>query len=366
MKEEEEEYLHEIYYNPKKSGSFGGIEKIYQQVRSDGKFNITRKDVQTWLQSQEVHTTNRLPKHFIRRLKVISPYIDYMWDMDTASMLQYKKENKGFGFFIVAIDIMSRFLWCEAITTPSGNKVREALKRIFTKGRLPERIRTDKGSEFSNEIIQDFFDLQGIKHFVTQNEVKANYAERVIQTIKGKLMKYMRAKQTHHWLGTLEDFTKSYNNSIHRSIRQKPSSVTKKDEFKLWNLLYMPKKPFLPKNLSFKFEIGDFVRITKLRHAFVRFYSEHWTNEIFIIKNRKMEQYIPVYTLTDYAKDPIKGRFYEAELQKIYADENTIYLIDEVKESRHINGFDETLVSWKGWPEKFDTWIPTKDVKDFK
>lgn len=366
MKEEEKKYLQDIYFNPKKPSSFGGINKLYQYVKSEGKYNIHRKDIQKWLQSQEVHSTSRLTKHFIKRLKVISPYLDYMWDVDTASLNEYKKENKGFGYFILAIDIMSRFVWCEAVKTPSGINTRESLKMIFKKGRLPERIRTDKGTEFSNATVHNFLQLQGIKHFVTQNEVKSNYAERAIQTIKGKLMKYMRAKQTHHWLDKLEDFTKSYNNTIHRSIKQKPASVSKKDEVKLWNLLYMTKKPALPKNISFKFDIGDFVRISKLRHAFVRFYNEHWTNEIFIIKDRKLDQYIPLYSLTDFAKDPIKGRFYEAELQRVYTDENTTYLIDEVKKRRKRNGVRESLVSWKGWPEKFDSWIPSKDVVDFK
>ena len=365
MKKREENYLKELYYNPKKPGSFGGIDILFNHVRKEGKFNISRKDIGKWLQSQEVHTTNRLSRHFIRRRKVISPYIDYMWDMDTASMREYSKENKGFGYFVLAIDIMSRFVWCEAISTPSGGEVEEALKNILKDERIPERVRTDKGTEFSNTVIQKFFETHGIKHFVTQNEVKANYAERAIQTIKGKLMRYMRANQTHQWIDQLKPFTSSYNNSIHRSTKQKPGSVTKKDEFKLWNHLYMNKKPYLPKKLSYKFEIGDIVRISRLRHSFERYYSEHWTNELFFIKERNMEQYIPVYSLIDYLKDPIEGIFYEAELQKVYADENTVYNIEEVCGTRTNKGVKETLVKWMGWPEKFDSWIPTKDLQSY-
>ena len=363
MKKKEEKYLSEAYFNPKKSGAFGGIDKLFQHVKEEGKFNISRKDIKKWLQSQEVHTTNKQIKRFIRRRHVISPYIDYMWDIDTASMLEYKKENKGFGHFILAIDIMSRFVWCEAIKSPTGSAAEGVLKSFFSKDRIPERIRSDKGSEFSNDKMQKFFLSHNIKHFVTQNEVKANYAERAIQTIKGKLMKYMRANQTHHWIDQLQNFTNSYNNSIHSSINQAPSSVTKKDEFKLWQHLYVKKKPYLPKKLSYKFEIGDFVRITRLRHPFERYYSEHWTNELFIIKGRTMKQYIPVYVLVDYDKDPIEGTFYEAELQKVYADENTMYNIEEERESRIEKGVRETLVKWKNWPEKFNSWIPTKNLK---
>ena len=142
-------------------------------------------------------------------------------------MRDYSDENEGFGYFLLAIDIMSRFVWCQPMLTPSGEEVEKAFKNIFKDGRFPERIRTDQGTEFSNETVQDFFKSYEIEHFVTQNEVKANYAERAIQTIKGKIMRYIRAKQSLKWVDQLEKFTLSYNNTIHRSIKQTPASVTK-------------------------------------------------------------------------------------------------------------------------------------------
>ena len=362
-----ENYLKQIYYNPSKSSSFGGIDKLDHYVREKGKHSISREKIQKWLQSQEVHTTNLLPKHFIKRRQVIVPYIDYMWDVDTASMRGYMKENKGFGYFILAIDIMSRFVWCKPIKTPNGVETRKVFQQIFKEKRTPEKVRTDKGTEFSNKDVREFFEKHKIKHFVTQNEVKANYAERAIQTIKGKIMRYMRAKRTSHWLDQLQNITTSYNNTTHRTIKQSPASVTKEDENKLWGLLYSPKKlsKIIPKKLSYKFKIGDYVRVSRLRHAFQRYYNEHWTNEIFIIKERNMQQYIPVYVLIDYDKDPIKGIFYEGELQKVFVDENALYSVEKVVEERIQNRVKESLIRWKGWPEKFDSWIPSRNVKLF-
>ena len=224
---------------------------------------------------------------------------------------------------------MSRFVWCQPVQSPSGENIVEVLQHIFKKGRIPERIRTDKGTEYSNEEVKELLKSYNIKHFVTQNEVKANYAERAIQTIKGKIFRYMRAKQTNKWVDQLQQFTQSYNNTYHRSIKQSPATVSKKDENKLWEILYSSKKLSLPKKLSYKFKIGDIVRISHIRKPFQRYYSEHWTNEVFYVKDRNMQEYIPVYTLTDYAKDPIKGIFYEPELQKVHVDENTVYNIEK-------------------------------------
>ena len=288
-----------------------------------------------------------------------------MWDMDTASLVNFKKENKNFGYFILAIDVFSRFIWTKAIKTPSGKEAKEAIQSFLERGRKPLKIRSDKGTEFLNKIVQNFLKSEGIDHFVTQNEVKANFAERGIQTLKAKITRYLRANQTHEWVSVLQKITDSYNNSVHRSIKQAPGSVTKKDETKLWRVLYSLRKPNI-KKIKYKFELGDIVRISKLRKAFQRYYSEHWTNELFILKGRSLKQYIPSYSLTDYAGAKIEGIFYEEELQKVHIDENTLYNIEKVKEEREEGGRSESLVSWVGWPEKFDTWIPTKDLVDYK
>ena len=281
-------------------------------------------------------------------------------------MQKYAEKNKGYGYFIVAIDIMSRFAWCEIIKTPSGEEVKKALERIFKKGRLPSKIRTDKGTEYNNEIMTGYYGKENIDHFVTQNELKANFAERCIRTIKGKLMQYMRAKHTHEWISVLENITSSYNNTFHRSIKQTPASVSKKDEIKLWQELYLSQmKPPLSK-ISYKFNIGDLVRISKLRQAFQRYYSEHWTNEFFIIKNREMQEYIPTYKLTDYDGEEIKGTFYETELQRVYAGEDTEYNIEKIEKRRQRNRVKEVLIKWMGWPRKFNTWIPASEVKNYK
>jgi len=364
MNADEIEYVENIYYDPNIAGSFSGPYKLYKFIQKDGKFNISLKKITKWIQSQEVYTTNRLVKQKIKRRKVIVPYIDYMWDIDTASLKDYSKDNDNFGYFLLIIDIMSRFIWTHPIKTPSGLEVKKVLHDIFNTTRVPEKIRTDKGTEFSNKVIQKLFKSYNIDHFVTQNEVKANYAERGIQSIKGRIMRYLRSRQSHRWVDELSSITNSYNNTFHISINQSPASVTKKDENKLWEILYQkPSHPNIKKTI-FKFEIGAFVRISKLRKTFQRYYSEHWTNEVFIIKHRSFKQYIPTYELSDYADEAIIGIFYENELQTVYVDENTVYNIEKVIKTR--NKKSESLIKWMGWPTKFNSWIPTEDIQSYK
>ena len=52
---------------------------------------------------------------------------------------------------------------------------------------------------------------------LTRNEVKSNYAERFIKTLKKKINKYFLDKQKLRYIDALQDFVDGYNNSFHRT-----------------------------------------------------------------------------------------------------------------------------------------------------
>ena len=97
---------------------------------------------------------------------------------------------------------------------------------------------------------------------------------------------------------------------------------------------------------------------------FEKEYSEKWTGEIFTIINRKLNQNIPMYELKDYNNDVIQGFFYEPELQLAYIGSEILYKIENVLKKRKKNGEVEILVKWKGWPEKFNSWISERDAQN--
>ena len=54
--------------------------------------------------------------------------------------------------------------------------------------------------------------------------------------------------------------------------------------------------------------------------------------------------------------EPIKGKFYEPELQKVTAPER--FTIDRIlKTRRGADGKITYYVSWLGYPSKFNSWI---------
>ena len=52
------------------------------------------------------------------------------------------------------------------------------------------------------------------------------------------MYKYSTAKNTLTNINVLPQLVSSYNNSYHRSIKLKPSEVTKANETKVWDTLY--------------------------------------------------------------------------------------------------------------------------------
>jgi hypothetical protein len=109
-----------------------------------------------------------------------------------------------------------------------------ALKNIFAEGRSPSRIRNDKGQEFRSLLKQ-----RRIEHLFAQNtEIKANYVERVIKTIKSKMYRYFTHAQSYNYIGELQKIAGSYNKAYHRTIGMPLNKVTNGKETNLWWKMY--------------------------------------------------------------------------------------------------------------------------------
>ncbi len=102
-------------------------------------------------------------------------------------------------------------------------------------------------------------------------------------------------------------------------------------------------------------EIPNRVRIGKFKHVFGKGYLPNWSEETFTIVERHPT--FPVtYGLADLSGEPIKGKFYEQEIQKI-AKTDDVYEVERVLKTRKRAGKVEYYVKWKGYPSKFNSWI---------
>ena len=62
---------------------------------------------------------------------------------------------------------------------------------------------------------------------------------------------------------------------------------------------------------------------------------------------------LPAYKLQEWDGTPIKGTFYNEDVQKVDVTEDSLFRVEKVLKRRP----GQVLVRWKGWPAKYDSWI---------
>ena len=62
---------------------------------------------------------------------------------------------------------------------------------------------------------------------------------------------------------------------------------------------------------------------------------------------------VVTYRLSEWDGTPIKGTFYEPDVQKVQVSDDSLFRVEKVLKRKERN----VLVRWKGWPAKYDSWI---------
>ena len=181
--------------------------------------------------------------------------------------------------------------------------------------------------------------------YSTYNEGKSVVAERFIKTLKNKIFKHMTAISKNVYFDVLDDIVNKYNNTVHRTIKMKPIDLTE-DSYAEYNEDSNKKDP--------KFNIGDHVRISKYKNIFAKGYALNWSKEDFVVS--KIKNTVPwTYVVSDLNGEEITGTFYEKELQKTNQKE---FRIEKVLKRKG----DKLYVKWKGYDNRFNSWIDKKDL----
>ena len=88
---------------------------------------------------------------------------------DLAFVQDVAKENDGVNYLLVVIDVLSKYLWVRPMKNKTTQSLLEAFDSILSKGRKPEKLRTDNGTEFLNISFQQYLKKKNIQ-FYTANQ----------------------------------------------------------------------------------------------------------------------------------------------------------------------------------------------------
>jgi hypothetical protein len=316
---------------------------------------MTKKDIN--IIANEIHRP--AIKNFIRR-KVVVNNIDEIWAVDIVDMQKFDDDNDGYKYILTVIDCFSKFAWAVPLKSKTTHTTLEAIKKIIhDSGRKPEKIWSDAGREFVSKEVKEWLKVNNIELYHTYSENKSSIIERFNRTLKTNMWKLFTENQDHEYITILPKLLKHYNNSIHRTINMTPTQASKKSNenslrSRYAELIYDKNAKHKP-----KFNVGDKVRISKVKGTFEKGYEPNWSYEVFKIS--KVIHSIPVtYNLVDLEGEPITGSFYEQELQK--TSKENVYIVEDKIKSRMKNGEKEWFVKWYGFAEKYNSWVKEKDM----
>ena len=142
--------------------------------------------------------------------------------------------NKGIRYLLCAIDLFSKYTWAIPKKDQKGASIVNALKKIISEGRKPNKIWVDPGSDFYNKFFTDFLKMNNVEMYSTFNEGKSVAAERFTRALKNKIYKHMTTISKDVYVDVLDDIVNKYNNTIHKTIKMKPIDVTD-DSFAKYN-----------------------------------------------------------------------------------------------------------------------------------
>ena len=353
--------------------AFAAPKLVYEYLKHNHpQIGITFREVQEF--EREFVGVNQLLKNTKegkeKGVPIVAYGLDDLWQADLV-------DTHDKHFVLARIDVTSRqgdLIW---VSNKSGPAVFEAFKKLVfrNRGSFPNKLQTDKGSEFFNKWLRPFLNENGVNHFSGEGDRKSAMVERFNQTWQKFYYKYLeslpyqRNKQK-----VLDMVVSNYNRRPHSSLGGlAPSQVdleagnaivraqisqrencrkayTRKDKKKPSIVAYSGLRP------------GDTVRITKTRGPFFKQYRGTFSKEVFVVDSivfRPTGQNTPLFVLRDLMGEQIKGVFYRRQLQKVRLPKH--HKIEKVVRRGKQN---QALVKLVNFPSEHSIWVGKREVRN--
>ena len=248
--------------------------------------------------------------------KIVYNFVDEIWSIDLADMVDYKvSNNKGFRYIFIIIDNYSKYLWAIPLKNKHSQTITNEFSNIIaTSKRKPLKIESDRGKEWYNSIFQDFLKSKNIHHYSRFTDKGPSIAERVIRTLRSLLKKPVFEKRKADWLSELSYVIKQYNNTIHHSIKMTPNQASQKSNEKtVYSNLQDKREKQTP-----KYKLGQVVRTADIKKVFSKGDSTNYSYKLYTI-TEVIHDTIPSYRI-----DYLPERYNENLLlpTKLTLDEN--------------------------------------------
>ena len=136
---------------------FTDLKKHPETAFSGNKARLTRgiKRKKDWLKTQPAYTLFKPAPHRqgrYQRQRVMVGGMDEQWQADLADMGNYVKENSGYRYILLVIDVFSRYGFARPVKHKTGEEVAQALESIYVESQRHPKfyLQSDEGKEILN------------------------------------------------------------------------------------------------------------------------------------------------------------------------------------------------------------------------
>ncbi|KAL3100911.1 hypothetical protein niasHT_029332 [Heterodera trifolii] len=149
-----------IHHRPRRSQALPRCGKRREKVS-----NIyAKRDVQHYLEGHRTYTLMRPRRVRFPRASTVAAGFMTDVQVDLADFQALSRHNRGHRYLLVAVDVLSKRLFVVPLKNKRAEEMLEAFKLLIGQMPMaPHRIFSDKGTEFKNRLLKEFFEQREIE-----------------------------------------------------------------------------------------------------------------------------------------------------------------------------------------------------------
>ena len=318
---------------------------------------LTVKEIRDFLAQSRTYTV-----HYAYKPVKFNPY--YIWSLrqriqvDLTETSKISKYNNGYNYILVAIDCFSRKIWVKLLKTKTAEEVLSSFKAIMKETGHFSSVESDQGKEFLNKDFKNFCKQHRISMKIPYNHGHAPHVERVQSTLQNLIYKYITSTMNFRFIHKLQSFVDTYNNRKHRMTQLTPNQGELPKNHDHIRLMHQKYYNSVKPTKIIRFNVGDFVRIARLKPKFGRGYDKTSPEEIYKVTRIITEFPRVLFKISTLDGEDVIGSFYQEQLTKVTNQDE--YIIEKVIRKKK----GEVLVKFLGYEKP--EWIREANLTTIK
>ena len=263
-----------IYYDRE-----DGFESVLNTYRKANKVlnTITVADVRNFIEKQKGSYKQTKPYKGFN--SYVAPQALHELQLDLAIFTDSTKDNDGYKYAFVAIDIFSKYMWAIPIRDKKPQESIRAFNEVLDKIGTPQQIMSDREGAWESTEFVKLLNQHKIKHIISSSPPP--FSERAVQELKNMIHTRLDGldleKET--WVELLPAVLKKYNNRVHGTTGMSPNDA-RKDENNIQIYLNIRKHAQYKRSYP-KLSVGDLVRTYVKAGSFKKGYNSSWSKDVF-------------------------------------------------------------------------------------